>query len=241
MGKAIKDKSNIANISEQLFEYCKSSHDIITSFGGTTIFAGGDDLLFFAPIINKDKTKTIFDLCDEIDKNFNINKATLSFGIHISYEKFPLYEALEESRNLLFVKAKSEPKNNIAFRVRKHSGQTFQSVVHKGHENIYNTFLKISSSIEDGDGVDNFLHSLHHKINSYKTTLEQIADDKDRVKNFFDNYFNNDVHKQYEKFFEQLIDYIYEIYQEDSIEKEDKLNLVYATLRFVKFVKGDKQ
>ena len=52
MGEAIKDKSNIANISKQLFEYCKSSHDIITSFGGQTIFAGGDDLLFFAPIVN---------------------------------------------------------------------------------------------------------------------------------------------------------------------------------------------
>ena len=241
MGKVIEDKDNIKNVSKNLFEYCKISHQKIKQFGGQTIFAGGDDLLFFAPTISKNKT--IFELCDEISQDFETRFkgiATLSFGIHISYEKFPLYEALEQSRNLLFNKAKSGTKNNIAFRVRKHSGQTFESIIHKGNKEIYDIFLKISSSIKDGDGVDNFLHSLHHKIDTYKTTLEQISDDKNRLKNFFDNYFNNDIHKEYQEFFEQLVDFIYQIYQDENIKKDDKLNLVYATLRFVKFIKGDK-
>ena len=249
MGKVIeklKTKDDFNNFSEKLFNYCKNSHKKIKEFGGQTIFAGGDDLLFFAPVVSGDKT--IFNLCEEISENFNNEfenynttpKPSLSFGISITYYKFPLYEALENARKLLFDKAKSKEKNNIAFKVIKHSGQTFESIIHKGNRDIYDIFLKISSSIKDGDGVDNFLHSLHHKIDTYKTTLEQISDDKDRLKNFFDNYFNNDVHKQYQEFFEQLVDFIYEIYQDDSIKKEDKLKLVYATLRFVKFVKGDK-
>jgi CRISPR-associated protein Cmr2 len=243
MGEVIQNKNNIKNVSKSLFEYCKKSHELINSFGAETIFAGGDDLLFFAPVINKDRTKTIFNLCNEIsedfDKRFN-QKATLSFGIHIAYEKYPLYEALGNSRDLLFSKAKSGAKNNIAFRVTKHSGQTFETIIHKGNKDIYNNFLIFSSNIKSKDGMDNFLHSLHHKIDTYKTTINIIAEDKDKLKNFFDNYFNNDEHKQYQEFFTQLIDFIYVVYQDKTIKKDKKLNIIYSTLRFIKFVQGDK-
>ncbi len=244
MGEVIKDKNNISNVSKNLFEYCQKSHKIITRFGGETVFAGGDDLLFFAPVVNKDKTKTIFNLCDEISEDFNKRfnlKATLSFGIHIAYEKYPLYEALENSRDLLFSKAKSGAKNNIAFRVTKHSGQTFETIIHKGNKEVYENFLIFSSNIKSKDGMDNFLHSLHHKIDTYKTTIDLIAQDKSRLKNFFDNYFNNDIHKQYQDFFTQLIDFIYEVYQDKNIKDDDRLNIIYSTLRFIKFIQGNKK
>jgi CRISPR-associated protein Cmr2 len=242
MSKAIEGKNNIEKVSKNLFEYCKASNRFIKEFGGQTIFAGGDDLLFFAPTYKNGKT--IFELCDEIsqdfEKRFN-GVATLSFGVTINYVKFPLYEALENSREQLFAKAKNEQKNNIAFKVTKHSGQSFESIIHKGNKVIYDKFLTISSNIKDDDkDADNFLHSLHHKIDTYKTTLEQIANNKERLKNFFTNYFNKDLHKEYKSFFETLSEFIYEIYQDDSIKKEEKLNMVYATLRFVKFIKGDK-
>jgi len=251
MSKAIEKKKNIANVSESLFEYCKASSEMIKAFGGQTIFAGGDDLLFIAPVVNGDETQTIFNLCDTISKDFD-NRfngvASLSFGVGINYVKFPLYEALQNSRNLLFVKAKEkfkkkeeQRKNNIAFGVTKHSGQTFETIIHKGDEAIYNHFLSLSSNIKDSTGVDNFLHSLHHKIDTHKTTLNRIATNKKRLKNFFDNYFNKEEHKQYIVFFEQLIDFIYEVFQNKKIEDKDKLNIIYSTLRFVKFLKGDKQ
>jgi CRISPR-associated protein Cmr2 len=243
MGEVIEDKNNIENVSKNLFNYCKASHKLITHFGGETIFAGGDDLLFFAPIINNAKSKTIFNLCDEISKDFDAkfnNKATLSFGVHISYEKFPLYEALEESRNLLFAKAKTQQKNNIAFRVRKHSGQTFETLIHKGNKEIYENFLLFTSNIIGGDGIDNFLHSLHHKIDNNKETINQIADSKEKLNNFFENYFNKDEHTQYKEFFEQLIEFIHNIFKDKSIKEDEKLNIIYSTLRFVKFIQGDK-
>jgi CRISPR-associated protein Cmr2 len=242
MSKAIADKNNIAKVSESLFEYCKKSNTLIKEFGGQTIFAGGDDLLFFAPIVSKDSSKTIFELCDDISNDFSskISDATLSFGISVNYVKYPLYEAVENSRELLFEKAKNEHKNNIAFRVTKHSGQTFETIIHKGNREVYDNFLIFSSNIKSGKDMDNFLHSIHHKIDTYKTTIDLIANDKQRIKNFFDNYFNKDIHEEYQGFFTALIDFIYEVYQDNSIKNDEKLNIVYATLRFIKFVQGDK-
>ncbi len=230
MSKLIKDTSKLHDISKKLFEYCINSHKLISDFGGQTIFAGGDDLLFFAPVLSKNKT--IFELLDDISKEFNDKfkpMATLSFGLSITYYKFPLYEALEKSRNLLFVKAKNSPKNNIAYEVVKHSGQTFGGIIHK-NSNAYQKFLDFVSIDKSID--DNFLHSLHHKIDLHKVTLESIKSDEDKLINFFKNYFNEEGHKEYKEFFDKLILYIRE---------EQNMNNIYGTLRFVKFIKGDKQ
>jgi len=244
MSRAIADKSRVEEVSKSLFEHCGESHRLIKAFGGQTIFAGGDDLLFIAPVVNKERSQTIFNLCDTIGQTFEKRfeeGVTLSFGISINYIKYPLYEALESSRHMLFGKAKDEPKNAIAFRVIKHSGQGFESVVRKGSKAVYDKFLIFSSNIEEKEDMDNFLHSIHHKIDMHKTTLEQIAGDKQRLHNFFDNYFNEAGHDAYRAFFVSLIDFIYEVYQDGAIAAEEKINLIYATLRFVKFIKGDKQ
>ncbi len=240
MGKVIANKEKIEQVSKNLFEYAKESHELIKAFKGQTIFAGGDDLLFFAPVIHDGKT--IFELCDEISNGFNEKfkgtKATLSFGVAIVYHKYPLYEALEKSRELLFVEAKQEPKNSIAFSVTKHSGQTFKAVVHKGEKELYEQFKLFSSNINGGEGMDNFLHSIHHKIDENKQILSLIGKEKQKLQNFFDNYFNNEVHKEYREFFESLIDFMVTAYNHHDSEKA--LELVYATLRFIKFVQGDK-
>ena len=241
MLKAIEDKNKIENVSKNLFEYCKESNKLIKDFGGQTIYAGGDDLLFFAPVLNKDKNKTIFELCEKISNIFNtkIPSATLSFGISINYVKFPLYEAVENSRELLFAKAKNDQRNNIAFNVTKHSGQSFETIINKSNKEVYDNFLVFTSNIKGGEDMDNFLHSIHHKIDTYKTTINLIANNKEKLQNFFDNYFNESIHKEYKSFFESLIDFIYVVYQDKTIK--NKLELIYATLRFVKFVQGDKK
>ena len=241
MSKAIEDKNKIENVSKNLFEYCKESNKLIKDFGGQTIYAGGDDLLFFAPVLNKDKNKTIFELCEKISNIFNtkIPSATLSFGISINYVKFPLYEAVENSRELLFAKAKNDQRNNIAFNVTKHIRQSFETIINKSNKEVYDNFLVFTSNIKGGEDMDNFLHSIHHKIDTYKTTINLIANNKEKLQNFFDNYFNESIHKEYKSFFESLIDFIYVVYQDKTIK--NKLELIYATLRFVKFVQGDKK
>ena len=232
MSKAIEDQNNIENVSKNLFEYCKSSNKLIKEFGGQTIFAGGDDLLFFAPVVGKDGL-TIFNLCDKISQDFDdkLTPATLSFGITINYIKFPLYEALQNSREQLFSKAKNKQKNNIAFKVTKHSGQSFETIIHKGNSEVYTKFLDFVSNITNDKNDSNFLHSIHHKIDTNKKIIENIKHSKDRLKNFFDNYFNETGHSEYKEFFNTLIEFIY---------SSQDLDTVYATLRFIKFVKGDK-
>jgi hypothetical protein len=89
--------------------------------------------------------------------------------------------------------------------------------------------------------MDNFLHSIHHKIDTYKSTIDLIGKDRNKLQNFFDNYFNETSHDEYKSFFTALIDFIHVVYQDDSIKIDDKLDLVYATLRFIKFVQGDKK
>jgi len=267
MGKVVeklKGREAFQEFSKKLFEYGQTSHGLIKAFGGETIFAGGDDLLFFAPVVSGNKS--IFELCDEISRGFNEEfkgtEATLSFGVSIQYYKFPLYEALENSRNLLDTDAKESKKekedrkkNNIAFCVTKHSGQTFKAIIHKKGE-LYENFKLFSSNLQGGDDIDNFLHSIHHKIESNKPLLKEIAQNEEQLQNFFDNYFNETVHDEYRDFFTQLVSFISHSYividkeEKAYLEKHNKempkkmkqnpLDKVYATLRFIKFVQGDK-
>lgn len=231
MGEAIKDKSNIAAVSKNLFEYALQSSELITQYGGQTIYAGGDDLMFIAPPISKDGTKTIFSLCDDISKVFNIENATLSFGVSVKYYKYPLYEAVNNSASLLFDKAKDEKRNNIAFNITKHSGQSFDAIIHTGDKELYESFLKFTSSAaRSKEEIGNFLDSIHNKIKMYEEILKEIKSDTAKLKNFFDNYFNEAEHSDYEEFFSNLVEFLYIA----------DIKQVYATLRFIKFIKGDK-
>ncbi len=250
MGKVVeqlKSKEDFNEFSKKLFEFCIESHKTIKKYGGQTIFAGGDDLLFFAPVVSSNKT--IFNLCDDLSDIFNKKfenyqtepKPSLSFGVSITYNKFPLYEALESARNLLFVKAKNVDKNAIAFKVIKHSGQEFGTTIPKGLKEVYDNFIVFTSNISGSEDMDNFLHSIHHKLDTYKDIINLVGDDETKVANFFENYFNEQEHKAYKSFFEALTDFIVAVYKEDAIKEEEKLNLIYASLRFVKFIKGGKE
>lgn len=260
MSKVIKllGKDEFGAFSKKLFEYCSASAELIKDYGGETIFAGGDDLLFFAPIYHKTSqvADTIFGLVDKIGsvfddafKSYNERleeagspeRATLSFGVRMVYHKYPLYEALEESRNLLGEAKDIAPKNNIAFTLSKHAGQTFGAVVYKGIDSgVYEQFVLLVSRMTDVEKAGSFLGSLHHKIDAYQVLIREACayDDESRLRNFFKNFFKKE-HKQYREFFDAMIDYIYTVYQLD-LGDDAKLRLVYAPLRFIKHIQGDR-
>ena len=236
-----EDEEKLKQFSKALFEFCLEATEKVSEFGGRMIYAGGDDLLFFAPILNREK-ENIFSLCDHLSKIFEkkVNEVglknipTLSFGIGITYYKFPLYEARENAVDLLFNKAKSGDKNAIAFKIIKHSGQTFEGIVYKD-DKIFKKFLKITSFDEKFD--ENFLHSIYSKILMYKPVLEKIMSDKNRLKSFFENNFNEN-YKQYKFFFEELVEFINLV---NNSKIENKFEFLYSTLRIKKFFLGDKQ
>jgi len=237
--KGVREDINneVRNISTKLFNFSKEATNIIEKFGAEVIYAGGDDILFFAPVMyNK---KSIFALLNELKVLYekqNIKNSTISFGVSITYYKYPLNEALTQSRELLFDKAKCF-KNTTAFKVIKHSGQMFEGRI---YNEIYDEFLDmINFALED----EEFLHSLYTKIAQYKKVLEYIKEE--RIQFFFENYFNEN-YKRYEKFFKLIENYFIKLRknEEKLSECKDKainsVNNLYSTIRFMKFLKGDK-
>lgn len=105
-----EENGEVSQFSECCFEYNKYAVNEIVNFGGLPIYAGGDDLLFLAPIMHGEES--IFSLCNMIANEFQnklscddkLKKYTLpsiSFGVSIQYYKYPLYEALKSARELL--------------------------------------------------------------------------------------------------------------------------------------------
>lgn len=148
--KEISIDDGIKNFSQKCFEYTNNSVNKIKEYGGIIIYAGGDDLLFIAPLLGTNNIN-IFELCDEIsvifEQSFQIEIDTLrkkkdnkgktkipsiSFGVSINYYKYPLYESFKDAIELLFVKSKNcTDKNAISVRINKHSGQNLGVVFSK--------------------------------------------------------------------------------------------------------------
>lgn len=88
-------------ISRRLSRFAKQTvPHIVKKYGGELIYAGGDDVLAFAPI------KNVLSLARELRKAFSDpergldKKATASMGIVIAYYKDPLYRMLNRVRSL---------------------------------------------------------------------------------------------------------------------------------------------
>ncbi len=221
VGKLIKtiyspDLEKIHEFSRSLFNFARKSVDIIKKHGGLSIYVGGDDLLFFAPVISKNGN--IFDLLDEISLRFDeefekfgkyLNedepRPSLSLGVSISYHKYPLYEALNNAIMLLFDKAKKSifvtnkekiaKKNAIAFDVIKHSGQKFGCIFNKESEEyeVFRNFIK-DISTEDKEVLKSVHHSIMKDEQLFKCFMKQDIDIS--FDSYFENKFNEPVHNQ---------------------------------------------
>lgn len=235
LGAYIKDHANVADVSKNLFQFDKKSVEIIKGFGGLPLFVGGDDLLIFAPVINKEK-KTVFDLIDLLSKAYkealSSEKTTLSFGVSITYYKYPLYEALSKSRSALFEDAKQyEGKNAVAFSVQKHSGQSFEFCIGKG-ESAYESFSVLIKSVLSEE-VE-LPHAIHHKLGVLKALLSRLK--TNNLDDTFENFFNEDLHKS--KFREGL-EKIKNLLEDLGLSEESQTKF-FAMLSTIKLLRGDR-
>ena len=203
-------------------EYNRVIRDIVDDYGGQVIYQGGDDILFFAPVYNKGKD--IFQLIQCIDATFNrildnnpdirqmpLNqKPTLSYGVSISYYKFPMAEAKALSEDLL-EEVKNVPKgtlkNKIRWKARKHSGQLFGGMFDKNNlEQFEQCIQLIASSIL---GKDSYLHSVTHWLNQQKPVLSSILKLDGNIRsiyldNYVDNCFNEAEHQNFRSFLKAM-------------------------------------
>lgn len=257
----------ILKFSKVLLDYARESTEKIVDFGGAPVYMGGDDMLFFAPLTDNksDKLKTILDLAKDLDdlfvnyftpyideiktKNKHLQKEgkkeipipSMSYGIAITYYKYPLYEARNQSFGLMeHVKNNVKEKNAINVTLLKHSGQNLSFLLKKKQGEVYRLANElINKKIDDSD----FLNSFTYKLSTFQTILANIAHDKNRLEHFFKNYFNEN-YEQNQAFFKKLADLILEMSKESKKTNQKELEqeyfeLLYGILRFIHFVRAD--
>ena len=243
---------SIQNFSQKLMEFSKVATDIVVKYGGSPVYMGGDDLFFFAPLLYSDGTKTthILEMVDSLNKLFDkiiIKYAkdileitpselpSLSFGISLSYYKFPLYEAKKMAFSALFEDIKwADKRNAVKVKFRKHSGQLMELFVNKNKTSLWDeTILFISKNL---DQESEFLSSFMHKLRLQDEVLfNKIALDANLLENFFKNNFNEN-YKSNQGFYSSLIFFIKEISK--SVESSEQKHYLYAVLRFIHFLRN---
>lgn len=238
-----------AEISKELVTFGKEASKKIYEYGGLPIYAGGDDLLFLAPVVGKTRVvdgeisrpQNIIDLLKDIDICFNpvkemvetekltikdkdnnpiIVSPSMSYGVSITYYKFPLYEALKSAQHLLFDVAKEvDGKNAIAWCLQKNSGSSFSGAFSK--TNVLHSFEKVilSSSVKES-----LVSAVSHKIRENQALLQLWLGDasyQQRNLNFFKKYMDYDEKDGYKQSILEMLDNLYEIYQ-PLLEAKDK-------------------
>lgn len=257
MGKIVSSISadNVMNVSKALLDYGKQACEKIKEYGGLPIYAGGDDLLFIAPV--QGNNNTIFGLIDGIDKLYanmvdksigefrpNNLHTYLSYGLSISYYKYPLYEAFKDALDLLFTKAKQiDGKNAVSWQLRKHSGSGFKGEMSKNVA-IYNDFKNIMNVSVEEKQISAIAHKLKNNENLLDILLkkylnENNSDDlKARLENFYKKTMEDTGDNEYTALTRKLL-FKLMCTADKKTEIETILENMYGMLRTAKFIKGE--
>lgn len=229
MGKIVSalPPNKVKELSKTLLEYGCAASRLIEGYGGLPVYAGGDDLLFIAPVVSdyeyevesgvKKTIRNIFELLYEIDflyeevdkkvgelgrpeqkvkrwdgvENTSEIHTSVSYGLSITYYKYPLYEALENAVDLLFGKAKNMPgKNAVAWCLRKHSGSGFEGAFTK--KNKADSIDTLFDGLMDFPAEDKLVAVVAHKLKGNEAILNVIRKEKKemrevRLKAFYKN------------------------------------------------------
>jgi CRISPR-associated protein Cmr2 len=212
ISKLGNDPEAIKIFSKQLVKFSIQANLVIKAYGASPIYIGGDDIMCFAPV--KNSNQTVFHLVNQINQKFlecfpngqyNGENVSLSYGLSITYIKFPLNEALKKSRDLMFYEAKNKEKNpnknGIAIELLQHSGQQRKIILNFGKNGSYDTLLNMMDAFNDNMDI---LHSLIHQFiedSEMITTLCKNELYEERLKGYFNHHFNlEDVNTEHYAF-----------------------------------------
>ena len=220
MGKIIenlKTDDDIRDFSNDCMEYTTAACRHILDFDGLIVYAGGDDLQFMAPLTHgtEEGEKTVFDLLDEIIKEFNtvfrgdkyaklMEKPTVSFGVAITYVKYPLYETLGQSYGLLHT-AKDKGRDRAMIRLQKHSGQTAEVCI-KGLQENYSKMNSLMKPLLKYQMDAEALHSVIMHLSESRAACEIALEKADDtiLRNYLNNNFDNPGQVQWEDYLDKL-------------------------------------
>lgn len=219
----ISEQSDRINIfSRACLDYAGEAAKLVGKYGGMTIYAGGDDLLFIAPV------HSLLSLCSELDEMFkktlkkgleevdlpddSIN-VSLSFGVAVQYVKYPLYEALERARVQLY-KAKESCGNRLGIELVKHSGKTVQLMVENEKLDVIDHLINYRATTND-QALESVLYNLQDTEIIFKLLFEKTAQnafDLQEYKTRFLNNFNNPNQLAYHDYLGKIAKCFYDNY-----------------------------
>ena len=189
-----QDVNTIRTFSRKCIFYCAEVAKEVRAFGGVAIYSGGDDLLAIIPCESKDG-RSVFRFLQKCNACFArhfedyVPKPTVSFGVTICYHKFPLYEALEDSQNMLFGIAK-KTRDCTAIHVQKHAGQSEALLIPNVDLEEFTKFYEENIRNVDSD----WIHSAHHKLYTFRNLFIHAGKDTAYAENLFRNLFDADAH-----------------------------------------------
>ena len=261
-----KQSERINIFSRACLDYAGEAAKLVGKYGGMTIYAGGDDLLFIAPV------HSLLSLCSELDEMFkktlkkgleevdlpddSIN-VSLSFGVAVQYVKYPLYEALERARVQLY-KAKESCGNRLGIELVKHSGKTVQLMIENEKLDVIDGLIKYRATTND-QALESVLYNLQDTEIIFRLLLEKTGQNIFNFQEYkmrFLNNFNNPNQLSYHSYLNEIAKFFYDNYlkyKPDTKEKVDgvctKRNIsigefytkeLQAILFLVKFWQGGK-
>ena len=261
-----KQSERINIFSRACLDYAGEAAKLVGKYGGMTIYAGGDDLLFIAPV------HSLLSLCSELDEMFkktlkkgleevdlpddSIN-VSLSFGVAVQYVKYPLYEALERARVQLY-KAKESCGNRLGIELVKHSGKTVQLMIENEKLDVIDGLIKYRATTND-QALESVLYNLQETEIIFRLLFEKTGQNIFNFQEYkmrFLNNFNNPNQLSYHSYLNEIAKFFYDNYlkyKPDTKEKVDgvctKRNIsigefytkeLQAILFLVKFWQGGK-
>ena len=243
----ISEQSDRINIfSRACLDYAGEAAKLVGKYGGMTIYAGGDDLLFIAPV------HSIFSLCSELDEMFKKTlkkglevvtltddevNVSLSFGVAVQYVKYPLYEALERARVQLY-KAKEScgnrsngsgisGGNRLGIELVKHSGKTVQLMVENKKLETIDNLIKYRATTND-QALESVLYNLQDTEIIFKLLFEKTAQDIfdfQEYKMRFLNNFNNPNQLSYHSYLNEIAKCFYDNYLKEYHKPDTKVKV----------------
>ncbi|MDZ4667979.1 MAG: type III-B CRISPR-associated protein Cas10/Cmr2 [bacterium] len=229
------------DFSKALFLWGKESKELINHYQGVPLYIGGDDMLFFAPVVNNGQN--IIQLVREINTKFENQfkdfetRPSLSFGISLTYYKYPVFEALENADRLLH-KVKDLGGNGISIQLLKHSGSFFDVFMGLDASNtIMNLFDELSKVSKVKSTT---ISALAFHLRENEKVFESIGFDENRIEAFFENNIEGYSSSKYLKTAAKIVVEKFKLQKTKALSAiyKQTLNEVYDMLRFNKFLKG---
>lgn len=237
-------------------------------YGGSPVYIGGDDLVFFAPVATVDGKaglRSIFHLIQDIDESFHRHFAaysqanlSLSYGVAITYYKYPLQEAYALSGELLDAIKGNEPRyksrNRINFMVQKHSGQDFGGILNNNFPEALEKFLILIGEHgvkpPEGRKAGRFVNSITHQLAPLHGTIAAVAANRESLQAFFDKNFDEPIHDQFRDYLNSVCKFIHQLFTDYLSEKradgqplvdtKELADTIYGLLRFIHFIRDDE-